>query len=124
MATLVSKPIVVVDDEESICNLVKRFVENTGYPAIVCKSAFEALAATRSVTPALIISDFNLPGTLDGVDLCLEIRRESEEEIPVIIISGETTNEMKAREQGFRFVGKPLSRSYLMSLVESCLQAA
>ena len=115
------KNIIVIDDEVSVCNLIKRFLERNGHSAILCTSSLEALLTTRATRPALIISDVNLPGSLDGIDLCVRIQERAGEAIPVIIVSGQTDNEERARNKGFEFVAKPLKRFSLMPLVEACL---
>lgn len=121
MHTKATKTIMVIDDEEIIGRLIKRIIEKNGYTAIVCTSSLEAISATKSTAPELIISDFNLPGYVDGVDLCLSIRQSTNRNMPVIIISGQTENEVKARNRGFEFIGKPLDKEELLLLVEGCL---
>ncbi len=115
------KNIVVIDDELSVGNLIKRFVEKDGHSAIVCTSSLEALVAARSTRPALIISDVNLQGYDNGIDLCIKIQETTEESIPVIIISGQADNEERARKKGFEFLAKPLKKLKLMPVVESYL---
>ncbi|MFQ6112850.1 MAG: response regulator [bacterium] len=124
MQTNTTKTIMVIDDERIVGNLIKRIMEKSGYSAIVCSSSLEALLATERTTPELIISDFNLPSYSDGVDLCLRIRQSTNKNMPVIIISGQAENEIKARQKGFEFMCKPLSKNKLLLLVESCLNGS
>ncbi len=115
------KTVLVIDDDLPIARLIKRILEKYGHTAIVCGSSFEALAAAKGTNPELIISDFNLPGYCDGVDLCTQIRALSDSNIPVIIMSGHAENKIKAWERGFQFMDKPLAPEDLLMRVEACL---
>ncbi len=115
------KTILVIDDEEVIGKLIKRIIGNNGYSIIVCTSSLEALTTTKNTTPELIISDFNLPCYSNGVDLCVQIQQSTNRNMPVIIISGQAENEVKAKQNGFEFICKPLDRSKLLPLVDECL---
>lgn len=115
------KTILVIDDEPVIGSIIKRFIGNNGYSVLFCTSSHEAITASQNTIPELIISDFNLPCYSNGVDLCHAIRQSTEQEVPVIIISGQTKNEGKARQSGFEFIGKPLKKDKLLPLVEECL---
>lgn len=115
------RTVLVVDDEEFIGSILKRMLESVGHSVVVCSSSVEALAVSRTVEPELVISDFNLPGSQDGVDLCLAIRQAARRNVPAIIISGQTNNARKSRQNGFAFLGKPLKKMQLLNLVDSCL---
>lgn len=124
MQTDKTKTVLVIDDEAIVSDFIKRIIEKSGYSAIVCTSSLEALCITENTTPELIISDFNLPCCNDGVDLCLSIRQRTNRNMPVIIISGQTQNEFKARDRGFEFLGKPFNPQDLLLLVEEGLDYA
>lgn len=116
-----SRKILVIDDEPVVGDIIKRFFQNEYYSVLVCNSSMEAITATQASVPELIISDFNLPCCSNGVDLCLEIQQSTKQEVPVIIISGETKNELNAKKKGFAFIGKPLEKKKLLPLVEEYL---
>lgn len=115
------KTILIIDDEPTIGQIIKRLIKKDNYSIQVCTSSSEALIATKQAMPSLIISDFNLPCCSNGADLCLGIQQSTRETVPVIIISGQTDNESRARQLGFEFMGKPLRREKLLPLVEAYL---
>ena len=116
-----SKKILVIDDEPVVGNIIKRFMQNDEYSVLVCRSSDEAIEAIQHNVPELIISDFNLPCYSNGIDLCLKIQQSTRQNVPVIIISGETRNELNAKKNGFAFMGKPLEKKKLLPLVDECL---
>ena len=118
---MTNKKILVIDDEPVVGDIIRRFIENDEYSVLVCVSSHEAIEATQNGMPELIISDFNLPCCSNGVDLCLEIQKSTNEQVPVIIISGEIKNELSAKKRGFAFMGKPLNREKFVPLVAEYL---
>ena len=116
-----NKTILVIDDEPVIGSIIKRFMGNNGYSVHFCASSAEAISATKNTVPELIISDFNLPCCSNGIDLCLKIQQSTSQHVPVIIISGETRNELNAKQRGFAFMGKPLQKEKFLPLIEEYL---
>ncbi len=69
--------VLVVDDEESICNVVAAYLEAEGYTVHRAMDGIAGLAAFRRHHPDLVILDVMLPG-MDGLDVLQYIRRESD----------------------------------------------
>lgn len=116
-----NKTILVIDDEPVVGSIIKRFIGNNGYSVHFCASSEEAISVSKNTVPELIISDFNLPCCSNGIDLCLKIQQSTKQNVPVIIISGETKNELNAKKRGFAFMGKPLEKEKFLPLVDECL---
>lgn len=77
------KHILVVDDEEHICELYKGELEDEGYEVTVAHSGKEALAVVDSNPPDLIVLDIRMPG-MDGIET-LEKLIGSDRGIPIIL---------------------------------------
>jgi CheY-like chemotaxis protein len=77
------KRILVVDDEEHICELYKRDLEDEGYAVSVARSGKEALDAVEADPPDLIVLDIQMPG-MDGIET-LERLVGGDKRIPVIL---------------------------------------
>ena len=77
------KRILVVDDEEHICELYKMELEDEGYSVIMADSGKEALAAVERTSPDLIVLDIQMPG-LSGVEI-LETLVGRDKGIPIIL---------------------------------------
>jgi two-component system chemotaxis response regulator CheY len=69
------KRILVVDDEEMIREILKKFLEMNGYKVICCADGIEALLYMEEncQIPHLIITDFQMP-KMDGVTLTKNIK--------------------------------------------------
>lgn len=77
------KRILVVDDEEHICELYKRDLEDEGYAVSVARSGKEALSVVEADPPDLIVLDIQMPG-MDGIET-LERLIGGDKRIPVIL---------------------------------------
>jgi CheY-like chemotaxis protein len=77
------KRILVVDDEEHICELYKMELEDEGYSVTMADSGKEALAAVERNSPDLIVLDIQMPG-LSGVEI-LETLVGRDKGIPIIL---------------------------------------
>jgi len=118
------KTIFVVDDEENIRNLLRRYLAREGYRVETFASAEEAQARLREAFPDLLILDIMLPGQ-DGLEFCRELRRRST--VPVIFLSarGDEVDRVLGLELGGDdYVAKPFSPRELVARVRSVLRRA
>ncbi|MBF0468331.1 MAG: response regulator [Desulfamplus sp.] len=69
---MIDKKILVVDDESSICLLLKSALVTKGYEVLTAESPSEALEILEESTVLVVFIDLNLP-EMNGVDLCREI---------------------------------------------------
>jgi len=73
MINMVKKKIMVVDDEESIVELVKAIMESEEYEVVTAMDGNECLEKLKTVKPDLIILDMMMPG-MSGREVCEKIR--------------------------------------------------
>jgi CheY-like chemotaxis protein len=73
MINMVKKKIMVVDDEESLIELVKAVLEQEGYEIITAMDGEEALDKLKTMRPDLILLDMMMPG-MSGREVCEKIR--------------------------------------------------
>ncbi|WP_127490325.1 response regulator transcription factor [Paenibacillus ehimensis] len=78
------KTILVVDDDESIVELLKDFLENENFQVRTAGDTAQALAVFRQSTIHCMVVDIMMPG-LDGFELCRRIRAESN--VPILFLS-------------------------------------
>jgi len=71
------KKIMIVDDEESLVELVKALLEQENYEVITAFSGEECLEKLKSVKPDLILLDMMMPG-MSGREVCERIRENPE----------------------------------------------
>ena len=81
------KKVLIVDDDEEICNLIELALSHVGIPTIEAHSGTEALETIRTQEPDVIVLDAVLPG-VHGFDICRRLRGSQRYgEIPIVIVS-------------------------------------
>lgn len=78
------KKILVVDDEVKIAEVVKSYLENSGYSVFMAFSGKEALDKFDMINPSLIVLDLMLPD-IPGEEICKIIRKKSR--VPIIMLT-------------------------------------
>jgi len=117
--------ILVVDDEDSIIELVKFNLEREGYEVLTATDGDEALGLIKNQIPDLIILDIMLPG-IDGLSICKMLHNEENtKNIPIIMLSArsEELDKVLGLEMGADdYVTKPFSPRELIARVKACLR--
>ncbi|MCK4471644.1 MAG: response regulator transcription factor [Anaerolineae bacterium] len=117
-----SQKILVVDDEQSITDLLAYNLRRNGYQPIVAHDGHQALRLAQVEQPDLVILDLMLPG-LDGLDVCRALQREST--VPIIMLTArdEEVDRVVGLELGADdYVTKPFSVRELMARVKAVLR--
>jgi two-component system nitrate/nitrite response regulator NarL len=81
-------PVLIVDDDAAFRDFAQTLFCRAGYATIQAATGTEALAAVRGAQPCLVVLDVTLPD-INGFELCRELRDEFDEELPIILVSGE-----------------------------------
>ena len=114
--------ILVVDDEPKIVKLAPDYLEQSGYGVLTAVNGPQALAAARADKPDLVVLDLNLPG-MDGLDVCRQLRRESD--VPIIMLTAriEETDRLIGLELGADdYITKPFDVNVLLARVKAVLR--
>jgi two-component system response regulator ResD len=117
-----NQTILVVDDEETIREVVRRYLEREGFSVIEAADGFEALDALRTESPDLIVLDLMLPG-IDGLSLTQHIRQDRH--IPIIMLTakGEANDRIRGLDMGADdYMAKPFSPQEVVSRVRAVLR--
>jgi CheY-like chemotaxis protein len=109
--------IFVVDDEPVIASSLAAILQMNGFSARSFTCPLDALAAARSESPDLVISDVAMPG-ISGIDLAIQMRAQHPH-CKILLFSGQaaTLDLLEgARAQGydFRLLQKPVLPSELL----------
>ncbi len=116
------RTVLVVDDEETIREVVVRYLEREGYRTLGAADGGRALELLEREMPSLVVLDLMLPG-VDGLEVCRRIRGHSS--LPLIILSarGEETDRIVGLELGADdYVSKPFSPRELAARVSAVLR--
>lgn len=108
------KKILVVDDEEKIRIIIRKYAEFEGYEITEASNGMEVIEACKKEDFDLIIMDVMMP-ELDGFSACKEIKKIKD--IPIIMLSarGEEYDKIHGFESGIDdYVVKPFSPKELM----------
>lgn len=120
-------PVLVVDDEEDIRNLLVYQLKREGLSVRAVGTGLEALELARRIAPSLIILDLMLPG-LSGTEVCRRLRADnSTADIPIIMLSarGEEIDRVVGFEVGADdYVTKPFSVRELLLRIRAVLRRA
>jgi len=114
--------ILIVDDEDKIRDIIKKYAAFDGYEFEEASGGLEAVSKCREKEFDLIILDIMMPD-LDGFSVCREIRKKSN--VPVIMLSarGEEYDKIHGFEVGIDdYVVKPFSPKELMLRVAAVLK--
>jgi len=116
--------VLVIDDEENVCELISLYFGKSGYDVVTAADGVDGLEKLRQERPDIVILDLMLPG-MDGVDVCKEIRKQSN--IPLIMLTARTdeVDRVLGLEIGADdYVTKPFSPRELLARVKAVLRRA
>lgn len=114
--------LLIVDDEEKIRTLIKKYAVFEGYEVIEAANGFEAIAKCASNTFDLIIMDIMMP-ELDGYSAVKEIRKTSQTPVIMLSAKGEEYDRIHGFEIGVDdYVVKPFSVRELMMRIAAVIK--
>jgi CheY-like chemotaxis protein len=118
------RTLLIVDNDVHILAAVQDLMRSWGHQVIVAKDLDEAL--TKAVRHAdeieLVLVDFHLGDQATGVDAALMLRRLFKRELPLVLLTGDTSSEVsqRAEQAGVRVVYKPVRPATLQGIIEGC----
>ena len=114
--------ILVVDDEQSILNVVEAYLKPEGYEVHTATDGSAALASARAFKPDLIVLDIMLPGK-DGIEVLTTLRRESNVYVILLTAKTEETDRVIGLSVGADdYLTKPFSPRELVARVKAALR--
>jgi two-component system, OmpR family, phosphate regulon response regulator PhoB len=120
-----SPRILIVEDEETLLELLRYNFEKTGYAVEVIANGDQAAARLKEAVPDLLVLDWMLPG-LSGIELCRRLRQaNTTRSLPIIILTarGEESDRVRGLDTGADdYVVKPFSVNELLARVAALLR--
>jgi DNA-binding NtrC family response regulator len=115
--------ILVVEDKESMAQMLKDTLGSEGYRVIFAKNGSEGITYLKENRIDLVLTDLKLPEK-DGLEI-LKISKEENQLVPVIVMTafGSVETAVKAMKEGaFDFITKPFDIDHLLLLIRRALE--
>jgi len=119
--------IVAIDDEIPLLHWINDALTHFGYDVVTChysgpeSTAFKSLLDREDWAPDVVISDYHLPGSLDGMGIADRLRTTFGADIPVLLFTGDNNPDLiaAAKEKGFQVLLKPVRINDLRQAIET-----
>ncbi len=114
--------VLVADDEQSICDAFKAFLENDGHTALTASTGSEAVSIVADKAPNAMFLDVRMPGN-ENLEALREIRALAPE-LPVIVMTAHGTLDTALetmRLEAFDYIGKPVELAQARELLRRAL---
>ncbi|MGI9013026.1 MAG: response regulator transcription factor [Phycisphaerales bacterium] len=126
-STSSSSPILIVEDEPDIAELIRFSLEREGYTSGVIASGRRAFEEIKRRPPRMVILDLMLPD-MDGLEICRRLKWDAAtRSVPILMVSArsEDSDIVTGLELGADdYVTKPFSQKVLMARVRNILRRA
>lgn len=112
----------VVEDDKSVSQLIRLYLAQAGYTVLSAEDGVSGLRMALEESPDIILLDLNLPG-MDGIEVCKNVRKESE--VPIIMVTArvEEDDRLTGLDLGADdYVSKPFSPRELVARVNAVLR--
>jgi two-component system response regulator ResD len=114
--------VLIVDDDENISEVIKMYLENSGYETKVSHNGREAQEFFVQYKPDLVMLDIMLP-SVDGIDVLKWIRKQSETPVIMLTAKGETFDKVLGLELGADdYIVKPFEPKEMVARVKAVLR--
>ena len=114
--------ILVVDDDENICEVIKMYLESSGYDTMLCHDGKKAQEVYLEYKPDLVLLDIMLPH-VDGIDVLKWIRRDGETPVIMITAKGDTFDKVLGLELGADdYIVKPFEPKEMLARVKAVMR--
>ena len=120
-----SAPVLVIDDEESIIDLIKLGLKYEGFEVVAAGDGEEGIAIAQRTNPLFIILDWMLPD-MDGLEVCRRLRSNpTTRDIPILLLTAK--DEVGSRVEGLNtgaddYLTKPFSFEELVARIRAILR--
>jgi two-component system chemotaxis response regulator CheY len=119
-----AKCILIVDDSETVRQVLQLALGNSGYQVVEAEDGFDALTKLSGAKIDMLITDLNMPN-MDGLELIKKVREEGQHRFtPIVMLTTESSEEKKkaGREAGASgWIVKPFKPEQLLKVVKMVL---
>jgi CheY-like chemotaxis protein len=123
----VKSKILVVEDHADIRRLVRWALEDSGHTLYEAPNGALGLELARTVHPDMVFLDVMMPGEMDGIEVCAQIRKDPVlAHTLIVMLTADAAQQTKAKSLAAGanfFLPKPFSPAKLLELTEVLLKA-
>ena len=111
--------ILLVEDDRTSRRNLAAFLRSTGYEVYEAEDGEIALSLLTSTQFDVIISDFNLPGNLSGIDI-LDASKSLPHQVDGILVTGNGSDQVRSRAKslGAAYMEKPIQLRELEKTIQ------
>ena len=119
---MANEKILVVDDDQNICELLRLYLTKEGYQVTLASDGEDALAKYGQVKPDMVLLDVMMP-SLDGWEVCRRIRAAGDTPVIMLTAKGETFDKVLGLELGADdYVVKPFDTKEVVARIKAVLR--
>ena len=119
---MASEKVLIVDDDPNICELLRLYLEKEGFVTSIANDGESAITIFKQEQPDIMLLDIMLP-SLDGWQVCREIRKFSDTPIIMITAKGETFDKVLGLELGADdYISKPFETKEVIARIKAVLR--
>ena len=117
------KTILLIEDESQIARTLRLYLERAGFLTVWASDGPQGLNLFRQEKPALVLLDLNLPGGMDGLDVCRTLCRESQAPVIMLTARQDEMDKLLGLELGADdYITKPFSPREVVARVRAVLR--
>ena len=117
-----NEKVLVVDDDNNICELLRLYLEKEGFSVTIANDGMTAVKTFAQIQPDITLLDIMLP-ELDGWQVCREVRKYSNKPIIMLTAKGETFDKVLGLELGADdYVTKPFDTKEVVARIKAVLR--
>ncbi len=119
--------VLAVDDDPGILRIIEMLLSRTGYSVKTAPNGLKALELLKTILPALVITDVQMPG-MSGYDLCQVVKRDRRlHDVPVLFLTaqGSPQDYKTGHDSGaVMYMVKPFKPEVLLNAVRMMVPVA
>ena len=115
--------VLVIDDDTEILIAMTDVLEGWSYDVATAENLEQAVEQIQQTQPDIILCDYRLHDSINGVDALDQLYSQFQLEIPSVIVSGDNSNELNQRLKGsaYHFLSKPVQPQTLLGCLINVL---
>ena len=115
--------ILVIDDEQGLCNMLEAILGDLGYRVTTYTDPLKAIKSFKPHEYSMVITDIKMPG-MSGIEV-LQKLKQRDSEVPVLVITGYATVDLSIqalRSGAFDILTKPFEPEEILNRVKNVLR--